>query len=1239
MVKKVNSGKEPEHPPPRQGRVSDGFNFGGGRDDSPLDLGASEDAPPAYGELYDQLNISRAGFKAAATLTDDGRVNIRIEQTNRRLADLLAPTLKSQLLPSEKPSSEPLPPAYIPPSLGGLPGQTPPPKLNVVIQIVGSRGDVQPFVALGKVLKDTYGHRVRVATHGTFQKFVEENGLEFFCIGGDPAELMAFMVKNPGLMPGIDALKSGEITRRRKGIEQIVLGCWRSCMEAGDGLGPPPATDQSSDPIEGDYSLSGDPANKPFVADAIIANPPSFAHIHIAEKMGIPLHMMFTMPWSPTRAFPHPLANIESTNTDVVLTNYISYALVEMMTWQGLGDVINRFRTKVLDLEPLSLIWAPGILSRLRIPTTYCWSPALIPKPNDWGRQIDIPGFYFLDLATAYTPEPDLAAFLAAGPPPVYIGFGSIVVDDPNKLTRMIFDAISISGVRALVSKGWGGLGADSVGIPDSVFMLGNCPHDWLFERVSCVVHHGGAGTTAAGIKTGKPTVIVPFFGDQPFWGSMIAKAGAGPPPIAYKEMTAQKLAEAITTALQPQTQARAKELGEKIRREKGTDLGAKSFHDFLDYDKLRCSIAPSRAAVWRVTRTDVKLSALAAAVLVKERMIEYSDLKLYRPQEYDTEEQPWDPITAVISALVGDIGNVAMALGDIPRDWYKVMKKTKNESSTPSEDKTAPTPSSGGASVATHDAASSSRLTLLSDTASTTSAQPSTLTSLTEKESDAASSSGQDLLTPGGSTPQAESSTLKPTPSQKDAQSFNVEAALGLGLETTKGISRIVETGFKSPMNFTMGLAKGFRNAPKLYNDDTVRKQEKVTGIGSGFMLAWKELGLGFYDGVSGLATQPMRGAQKEGGVGFIKGFAKGIGGVILKPAAGVWSVPAYMMKGLHAEVRAKFHHSVENYIVASRVLQGQDDLQSASVEEQNDIVLRFHSKRDELKSFYLLKYREKNAPSGASANEATRASGSQEDSGQVPDEPPKTGFWNTKSLSIDERKKLHALKDAWKTKDMAGAASALLAPTEQTASSAATPPPPAAAVTPAQSAAASFEPEDPEMERAIRESVAQTSHGDQDEDFMIEAQIRASVKEMRAIAELNRRQEQARDFKERPSGPAGSSSAAPPGLPEGTKSMEMAGALHEDITDDQFEELVAEAVRQSMIAQTQQGGGGEGDEDEYFARALEEAHQEYVARQSTERSEEEIIMEYVKKQSMAEEEFRRLKAKGKQSGGDQAA
>ena len=151
----------------------------------------------------------------------------------------------------------------------------------MVIQIVGSRGDVQPFIALGKVLRDTYAHRVRVATHATFRSFVEENGLEFFAIGGDPAQLMAFMVKNPGLMPGPDSLKSGDITRRRQEIQEILAGCWRSCVEAGDGMGPAPPQ-------------HGNPGVRPFVADAIIANPPSFAHIHLAEKLGVPLHMMFT---------------------------------------------------------------------------------------------------------------------------------------------------------------------------------------------------------------------------------------------------------------------------------------------------------------------------------------------------------------------------------------------------------------------------------------------------------------------------------------------------------------------------------------------------------------------------------------------------------------------------------------------------------------------------------------------------------------------------------------------------------------------------------------------------------------------------------------------------------------------------------------------------------------------------------------------------------------------------------
>jgi UDP:flavonoid glycosyltransferase YjiC (YdhE family) len=256
-------------------------------------------------------------------------------------------------------------------------------------------------------------------------------------------------------------------------------------------------------------------------------------------------------------------------------------------------------------------------------------SPALIPKPKDWGQHISISGFYFLSLASSYTPAPELAEYLAAGPPPVYIGFGSIVVDDPDAMTKMIFVAVKKAGVRALVSKGWGGLGADALGVPEGVFMLGNVPHDWLFNHVSCVVHHGGAGTTAAGIATGKPTVVVPFFGDQPFWGAMVARAGAGPIPIPYKQLTADKLAAALLEALKPETLERAKELGAKIKEENGTEVGGKSFHDLLDVDNLRCSLAPSRVAVWRVKRTKTRLSALAANVLASENLIDFADLKL----------------------------------------------------------------------------------------------------------------------------------------------------------------------------------------------------------------------------------------------------------------------------------------------------------------------------------------------------------------------------------------------------------------------------------------------------------------------------------------------------------------------------------------------------------------------------------------------------------------------------------
>jgi UDP:flavonoid glycosyltransferase YjiC (YdhE family) len=376
------------------------------------------------------------------------------------------------------------------------------PRLNIVIMVIGSRGDIQPFLQIARILK-RYGHRVRVATHPAFKDFIEKDvGLEFFSIGGDPSELMAFMVKNPGLIPSLETVRQGEIARRRKGMAEIFEGLWRACVNA---------TDDESD--KANMKMLG--AKAPFVADAIIANPPSFAHVHIAERLGIPLHIMFTFPYSPTQSFPHPLANIspQKTNTSVEYINFMSYPLVEMMTWQGLGDLVNKFRVKTLGLEPVSSLWAPGALYRMKVPYTYLWSPGLVPKPKDWGPEIDIAGYVFLDLASNYDPPKDLTDFLDAGEPPIYIGFGSIVVDDPDRFTKMIFDAVKIAGVRALVSKGWGGLGGDNT--PDNIFMLENTPHDWLFPRVKAVVHHGGAGTAAAGMRCGKVCALLYYSRDR----------------------------------------------------------------------------------------------------------------------------------------------------------------------------------------------------------------------------------------------------------------------------------------------------------------------------------------------------------------------------------------------------------------------------------------------------------------------------------------------------------------------------------------------------------------------------------------------------------------------------------------------------------------------------------------------------------------------------------------------------
>jgi UDP:flavonoid glycosyltransferase YjiC (YdhE family) len=897
---------------------------------------------PAYGEIYGEIRDEKNG--TSAFVTDDGRVNININQLNRRLSQIFIPALHQQVQNVQ--DSRPPPPPYIPLSLGGKEGVSPPPPMNIVIQVVGSRGDVQPFVALGKVLKDTYSHRVRLATHPIFKDFVQENGLEFFSIGGDPSRLMAFMIKNPSLMPGFRSLLSGDVRQRRRDVAEYIQGCWRSCYEAGDGMDLRSADNDLFKPFEND--TGSEHGVRPFVADCIIANPPSFAHIHCAEKLGIPLHIMFTMPYSPTQAFPHPLANIQSSNADPQLTNYISYAMIEVLSWQGLSDIINRFRKKCLGLDPISLIWGPGMLQRLKIPHTYCWSPALIPKPKDWGPNISISGFYRLNLASSYTPAPAFQAFLDAGPPPVYIGFGSIVLDDSIAMTKLIFEAVRKTGQRVLLSKGWGNMGADSLCIPDGVFMLDNVPHDWLFKHVSCVVHHGGAGTTAAGITAGRPTVVVPFFGDQPFWGAMVARAGAGPDPIPYKQLTADKLADAINFCLEPESLERAKELANKIAAERGSDVGAQSFHQFLEPDRLRCTLAPSKPAAWRVKRTKVRLSAFAVCTLANANLLDFEDLKLFRPQEHYTDEGPWDPISGGFTAFVGAVGGMMMGLVDVPSETWRALQIPAGRSQQQSQ-ASVPTIASNIEATRVGERSNSSispgqsETNLIVEDSLAHVRNPPNLAGRSTPGSNVGSSSMPGLLQ-GQLNPNQEDISRSRLRNRNESGSGKDRDMLRpTGVHMSKGAGRFVSAVVQAPVNLSVNFTRGFHNIPKLWGDDTVRPQERVSDFKSGVKAVGREFGFGWYDGVTGLVTQPWKGAHKEGASGFVKGVGKGIGGFVAKPGAAVLGILGHTMQGVSKEVQKLFGSNVQSYILASRAAQGYEEwLQSSDVERQ-DVIVRW--------------------------------------------------------------------------------------------------------------------------------------------------------------------------------------------------------------------------------------------------------------------------------------------------------
>lgn len=462
-------------------------------------------------------------------------------------------------------------------------------------------------------------------------------------------------------------------------------------------------------------------------------------------------------------------------------------------------------------------------------------SSTLIPKPFDWGSAINVPGYFLLPSPTEYNVPKALQQFLDRGSPPIFVGFGSIVIDDPVGLTSIILRAIELAGVRAVLASGWGSLKIGQ-GLPasnqDNIFVLhGDIPHDQLFQRVSVVVHHGGAGTTASSLAAGRPSIVVPFFGDQFFWGNMVHRAGIGPAPIPYSTLKPDALASAIQQALEPPLKLRARELGRKVQSENGSEITIQSIHADLRRTRIpRCVLFPDHIATCHYTPksrswgkgkskkgNSINLSPLAAVFLRKHNLIgtdSFESLPMLRFTEYNVASGPFEPVSGAAWAILDllydsfkGMGEILTEVGHIPYLGVKAFDKGKAAYRESSSSVTA---------VQTH------------------------------------ASNCQEAFLDQPQTP------APPYPSSADNNARHSVP----GSYFVKGTARLCKAAVRAPGAFTSAMASGAHNLPLLYHDPTVRPTPVVRDIGSGIKAGTSGLAFGVYDGVAGIFTQPIMGA-----------------------------------------------------------------------------------------------------------------------------------------------------------------------------------------------------------------------------------------------------------------------------------------------------------------------------------------------------------------------------------------
>lgn len=429
--------------------------------------------------------------------------------------------------------------------------------MNITMLTIGSMGDVRPFVLLGRELRSR-GHTITIATFSGFEKMILDAGLGFFPLSGNAAAFMASI-----MAPDTNGLTY--LPHLWKGLKQyapeLIRDMDESCRHA----------------------------------NAMVVNFFGSVYYSIAEKYGIPCIQTYYFPMDPNSAV--PISSIRNMHLGAAL-NRQSYKLGYMAIGTVEKLILSPWR-KENRLDPRKASSHPNYqIGNHTVPVIYAISPCLFPRPAEWGPAIRMSGFWFDDTPVSWKAPDALESFLSAGDRPVYIGFGSMVSGDMNRLLTILLRAIHASGIRAIVSLGDRRTDLHST---RNVLFASYIPHDWIFPRVQAVVHHGGAGTTAAGLRYGLPTLIIPFAGDQPFWGDRVFRSGCGPKPVNRKSLTVHSLTRSLIDLTRQEKYAvHAAQMAAAMKQEHGVQQAADMVEsDIMNWGSGACAL-PSPSPEFR---------------------------------------------------------------------------------------------------------------------------------------------------------------------------------------------------------------------------------------------------------------------------------------------------------------------------------------------------------------------------------------------------------------------------------------------------------------------------------------------------------------------------------------------------------------------------------------------------------------------------------------------------------------